>query len=30
VIRVLAEAETPAEAEELSARIGALVRRELG
>ena len=30
VIRVLAEAETLAEAEELSARIGALVRRELG
>src|ERR671937_43931 len=30
VIRVLAEAETQAEAEELSARIGALVRRELG
>jgi phosphoglucosamine mutase len=30
VIRVLAEAETMAEAEELSARIGALVRRELG
>ena len=30
VIRVLAEAETPGEAEELSARIGALVRRELG
>jgi phosphoglucosamine mutase len=30
LIRVLAEAETQAEAEELSARIGALVRRELG
>jgi len=30
LIRVLAEAETLAEAEELSARIGALVRRELG
>ena len=30
LIRVLAEAETEAEAEELSARIGALVRRELG
>jgi phosphoglucosamine mutase len=30
VIRVLAEAETVAEAEELSARIRALVRRELG
>ena len=30
VIRVLAEAETLAEAEKLSARIGALVRRELG
>jgi phosphoglucosamine mutase len=30
VIRVLAEAETAEEAEELSARIGALVRRELG
>jgi len=27
---MLAEAETHAEAEELSARIGALVRRELG
>jgi phosphoglucosamine mutase len=30
LIRMLAEAETHAEAEELSARIGALVRRELG
>src|SRR5919197_1107698 len=30
LIRMLAEAETQAEAEELSARIGALVRRELG
>ena len=30
LIRVLAEAETAEEAEELSARIGALVRRELG
>jgi phosphoglucosamine mutase len=30
VIRLLAEAEAPGEAEELSARIGALVRRELG
>jgi phosphoglucosamine mutase len=30
LIRVLAEAETQAEAEQLSARIGALVRRELG
>jgi len=30
LIRVLTEAETHAEAEELSARIGALVRRELG
>jgi phosphoglucosamine mutase len=30
LIRVLVEAETQAEAEELSARIGALVRRELG
>ena len=30
LLRVLAEAETPGEAEELSARIGALVRRELG
>ena len=30
LIRVLAEAETLPEAEELSARIGALVRRELG
>ena len=30
VIRILAEAETAQEAEELSARIAALVRRELG
>ena len=30
LIRVLTEAETQAEAEQLSARIGALVRRELG
>jgi phosphomannomutase len=30
VIRVLTEAETQADAEELSASIGALVRRELG
>jgi phosphomannomutase len=30
LIRVLVEAETQAEAEELSARIRALVRRELG
>ena len=30
LLRVLAEAETLAEAERLSARIGALVRRELG